>query len=137
MKHILLAATCLGMICGVGCGDRGPAVAPVSGLVTLDGTPVEGAMVFFEPVAGGRSSTAMTDATGAFSLKYSAEQKGALVGDHVVRVTKSRGAIYADNGQVVEKEIPELFPKSANVDSTLTAKVEKKTNRIDFPITSK
>jgi hypothetical protein len=131
----LLLAALLPVLAG--CGTEGPDIAPVTGTVTLDDQPVEGAMIYFEPVKGGRSSTALTDAEGKYELKYIADRMGALLGDHQVRITRFRKKTYDDNGKVVDKGMPEQFPKTANSESTLTAKVEAKDNVYDFPIKSK
>jgi len=47
-----------------GCGPKGPELAPVEGVVTLDGQPLEGATVLFHAEGGGRPSTGTTDANG-------------------------------------------------------------------------
>jgi hypothetical protein len=133
--HALMLAAGLSVLAG--CGTEGPEIAPVTGIVTLNDQPVEGAMVYFEPVQGGRSSTALTNAEGEYELKYIGDRMGALLGDHQVRITKFRKQTQDDNGRVVDKGMPEQFPKSANTESTLTAKVEDKDNVYDFPIKSK
>jgi len=130
-------ALILGTLILTGCGVDGPEIAPVGGTITLDDHPVEGAMVYFEPVAGGRSSTALTDAEGHYELKYIGDRMGALLGDHQVRITKFRKKTVDDKGKVADKGMPEQFPKSANTETTLTAKVEDKNNTFDFPIRSK
>jgi len=137
MNRIFVLSLSLSVVILAGCGPSGPAIGQVSGTITLDGQPVEEAMVFFEPVTGGRSSTAMTDADGKYVLNYVGTEKGALVGEHVVKVTKVRPAIYDDSGKVTTPGVPELFPISANTESTLKATVNKGKNTIDFPITSK
>lgn len=69
------------------CG-RGPNIAPVSGLVTLDGKPVAGAAVLFMPVEGGVPARAATKDDGSFALTTFEEKDGALVGRHRVAVSK-------------------------------------------------
>jgi hypothetical protein len=71
-----------------GCGPSRPETVPVSGRVTLDGRPVEGATVMFSPEAEGRPATGTTDAEGNFTLKTFEPGDGALLGKHRVTVTK-------------------------------------------------
>ncbi len=74
-----------------GCGQSGPAVEYVQGVVTLDGTPLEGATVFFSPKgSGGIGAAGMTQSDGSFTLNVKGAQPGAgtAVGDYSVTVTK-------------------------------------------------
>lgn len=90
---VLLTLVCPQMIAG--CGQQGFQVAPVAGSVTLDGKPVGGLIVNFQPVAKegsiepGPGSFAWTDQSGRFTLAVISEKKqaGAVVGKH--RVTLS------------------------------------------------
>lgn len=113
-----------------GCGSDGPEMATVSGTVTLDGTPVEGAGVVFTPQAGGRAVNASTDASGKFSLE-------ALVGPNVVAVTKTRpvgGGSTAPAGNLAEGESPQdmgeetkleyIVPMKYGIPTTSGLKVE-------------
>lgn len=78
-----------------GCGGSGFEVAPVSGTVTLDGKPVGGLVVNFQPASvkgttePGPGSYAWTDKDGHFSMALisTKEYPGAVVGKH--RVTLS------------------------------------------------
>ena len=72
----------------LGCG-RGnyPDVAVVTGVVTLDGKPVEGALVTFSPV-GGRTSSGRTGQDGSYALLYKKNVQGAILGEHRVSITK-------------------------------------------------
>lgn len=80
------------MVLAVGCsrGDR-PVIATASGIVTLDGNPVEGATVTFEPVSGGRPCFGITDMEGRYKITSYEENDGAPVGDHYVSVIKITG----------------------------------------------
>jgi len=68
-----------------GCGNR---PSKVTGTVTLDGTPVEGATVTFIPVDGkARSASGSTSADGTFELTTFKDKDGALPGDYKVTVS--------------------------------------------------
>lgn len=85
-----------------GSSDR-PKLARASGIVTLDGEPVEGAIVNFLPVAGGRLATGTTDATGRYTLTTFDKDDGAAVGEHYVGVVKMGGE---GMQQVAQAEVP-------------------------------
>ena len=78
-------------IAAAGCGG-GPKYVPVSGVISLDGTPYGEAVVSFQPVASegnanpGRGSSAETDASGRFALKSDELKEGAVPGKHRVRI---------------------------------------------------
>lgn len=78
------------MLAGCGGSDR-PSLAPASGVVTLNGEPVEGASLTFIPVAGGRPGSATTDAQGRYTIKTYEDTPGAIIGEHRVAVIKISG----------------------------------------------
>jgi hypothetical protein len=85
-----------------GCG-KGYKTAPVSGKVTLGGSPLPNAMVQFVPEgAGGKgplpSSVGTTDKDGHYSLVLdnSSKTKGAVVGKHKVIITLGAGGAPTD-----------------------------------------
>ncbi|QEG42761.1 hypothetical protein UC8_48030 [Roseimaritima ulvae] len=120
---------------GCGGGDR-PPIGEVEGTVTLDGQPVADAQIFFEPTGGGRSSSAITDADGTYELSYMGDVKGAVVGEHLVRISTAKGATRDDNGRVTDPGQPEQFPSSYNSESTQKVTVEGGDNEINFDATS-
>lgn len=76
-----------------GCGPAGPATQAVSGVVTLDGKPVEGATVTFSPSSStGAFASGITKADGRFSLNAAVAGAkagaGTLVGEYRVSVLK-------------------------------------------------
>ena len=87
--------TCLSMLvlaaCCCGCSGSGIDVdlAPVSGVVTMDGQPLENAIVIFSPEKGNPSS-GKTDANGYYELVYVGDSQGAIVGLHKVRITTGK-----------------------------------------------
>lgn len=98
-----------------GCGDSTrPEVVPVSGVVTLDGAPLPKATVVFIPrQAGLKPSRAITDEAGHFELTYLREIKGAVPGEHEVRVTTR-----------TEHQPQERVPGRYNSESELRVTVE-------------
>lgn len=92
----------IGLVILAGCGgDSG--FAPVSGRVLLDGKPIEGAAVLFEPESGGVPATGVTNANGEFSLSTTGHGPGAAVGKHGVSVSKQ--VVAQPNRKVEEGEI--------------------------------
>jgi hypothetical protein len=78
------------VLAALGCGNKN--LVSVKGVVTLDGQPVEGALVKFVPKGDGGShgheATAVTDDSGHFSLGTLAEGDGAWRGVYKVCVQK-------------------------------------------------
>ena len=93
LRCLLLLALAVGSI--PGCSSRSdiPALGEVTGTVTLDGAPLEGATVTFAPPKG-RPSTGMTNQQGQFMLDYAAGYQGAMIGNHTVRISTER---YTEN----------------------------------------
>lgn len=109
------------ILASLGCSQPGnPDVVEVTGTVTLDGQPVEEALVIFSPVdiSGGSSSSAETDASGNYRLVFSSTQFGAFKGTHKVRFEKDG--------------IPEKYSE----DSELSATVTDGPNKLDFELSS-
>ena len=92
MRHqIGLIVLCVLTACSFGClgsGD-GPRTVNASGIVTLDGVPVDKAQVVFIDDANTYPAYSPTDATGKFSLMLSDTQKGAVPGPYKVQVSKT------------------------------------------------
>ena len=79
------------LVAMIGCGPGMPDTVPVTGTVTLDGQPIEGASVSFLSEAG-TTSTGKTDASGKFTLKTfvgSQSVDGCPPGSHQVGITKT------------------------------------------------
>lgn len=72
MKHVMIFCG-IAVLCGLfitGCGETNPYdTVKVSGVVTVNGTPMEGVTVVFRPVAAdGMIATGITDKDGKFVL---------------------------------------------------------------------
>ncbi|MEW4564277.1 carboxypeptidase regulatory-like domain-containing protein [Bremerella sp. JC770] len=112
-----------------GCGKESN-VLPVTGKVTLDGKPLVGATVNFTPVDGPQRTTARgtIDEAGQYELRLTSQQKGALLGKHLVQIR------FAPTGDNTTMKIPAKF----NRKSELYAEVTREgTNSFDFDLTSR
>ena len=151
MKSLLLTIIPL-VIALAGCGTAGPdfPIAPVSVIVKYKGEPVPGALVTFMIRDRPPPAYGTTDASGKAVL-MSGEFSGAIVGSHVVLVTKQEidnAVVAADQeteaydptqGSPVPK-IKDLLPKKYNsvLTTDLTAEVlEGKDNEFTFELLDK
>ena len=149
MFRLMAVASCvIGLAC-VGCGESGPPLGTVSGVVTMDGEPLANALVTFTPEAGGRGSIGKTDAGGKYELAF-VDGKGALIGNHKVSVTtiKEAAAVtemssdspeYANQGSSADydkAETKEPIPEKYNTKTELTFDVKAGSNTYDIPLES-
>ena len=144
----------LGILMGSGCGPRPPALEPTTGMVTLDGQPIDEATVTLAPTSGpSATASGITDSTGTFTLTTVVPGMGALAGigagEYWVTITKVKSASTAqvsdDPGLVAavsENEPPKVtyaVPKGygdANT-SGLKATIAKGKNELKFELDSK
>jgi hypothetical protein len=76
---VIVAACC-------GC-SKGPELGSVAGKLTFHGQPVQYAAVEFHPVAGeGKYSIGFTNSTGEYTVKYTIQRGGALIGRHRILI---------------------------------------------------
>lgn len=108
---------------GCGSGPEGiPDGAPVTGVVTYNGSPVSGATVTFHPKSGDRAAVAQTDAAGIYQLTTQAANDGALPGDYVVTVTK----IEFSGGTELPEDHPDYGKAPASDESEAKSLVPQK-----------
>jgi hypothetical protein len=137
------------MVVCLGCGQKGlSGLAPVSGVVTYKGSPVEGATVTFSPQGAGRAAAGTTGADGRFTLTTLQPGDGAMPGEYGVAVSKVKTISQELSNEEMQKYIEEhggppptetqsLLPeKYARADSSgLTATVkEGEENKFEFPL---
>ena len=147
MFRLLVVLFCvLGVAC-VGCGDGLP-TGKVTGVVTMDGDPLESALVTFSPAEGGMNSTGITDENGEYTMTYIAGGggEGALLGTNTVTVTTFTPPVES-NAAEISSDSPEYaaqmsgsssdydmaasaetIPAEYNSATTLTCDVEKGKN---------
>jgi hypothetical protein len=90
--RVVLGALLLSLATGCGGSDR-PALVEVTGTVTLDGQPLEGAQVVLKPIKVDdpkfqRPARSTTDAQGKFSPQVYGDAKGLPPGKYGVGVSK-------------------------------------------------
>jgi hypothetical protein len=117
-----------------GCGDAPEGLATVTGKVTLDGQPLEGALVEFTPQEKGSPSVGRTDAEGNYELQFNRDHMGAAVGQHQVRVSTFNSG--DPEGDPPVQPVPEKVPAKYNVKTDLTKTVEDGSNTIDLELDS-
>lgn len=86
MSRIICFIILTAGLTAAGCGKGN---VPVKGIVTLDGTPVEGATVTYVAEDGKQQFTGYTDAGGNFELA-GPDKPGALPGNYKVTVMKGK-----------------------------------------------
>lgn len=91
-KLMIAIASSVMLVLVCGCGGGPYELAPVSGVVTLYGNPLANATVSFSPRGEGKDivgpgSMGTTDAEGRFTLRTFKDERGAVVGNHTVRIS--------------------------------------------------
>jgi hypothetical protein len=126
-----------------GCESKPYGLAPVSGIVTLDGKPLPRAGISFQPQGGsnptpGPGSVGTTDENGRYELKTIRDEPGAVPGPHRVRIYSEKVARPGNSDQDVGPPQKELVPPRYNYNTELTATVpEGGTTTADFKLTTK
>ena len=129
-----------------GCGGRGdqPDLGQVAGTITLDGKPLSGIAVVFQPDSG-RPSRGMTDAEGKYELTYIRQTKGTKVGSNRVEIAPSEdgeaeGLEIGDDESKSDtkrsKSGKPTIPSRYNARSELKADVKAGKNTFDFKLES-
>ena len=123
------AILCCLLLSACGSGDG---LARVKGEVTLNGEPLKDATVQFQPTAEeGSASSGRTDAEGRYELMFTFDQRGAMPGEHTVRITTAE-TYFEDDGK--EREREERVPPKYNRQTTLKETVKPGKNTIDFDL---
>jgi len=91
IDHRVTAAWALIAAIAVGCGESGPTLVPVEGILTLDGKPLEEATVSFMPDPSNTEVTAgmgLTEEDGKFYARHNGRY-GLAVGRYKVTFSKT------------------------------------------------
>lgn len=140
----MLLVVCISMCVQPGCGGPGdqPELGEVSGTVTLDGKPLSGIAVVFQPESG-RPARGMTDAQGKYELTYIRQTKGTKVGPNRVEIAPSEDGEVEDsessdeeNASAPKRSNKPKIPARYNTKSELKADVKAGKNTFDFKLDS-
>ena len=111
----LLGVVLFVSLLGLGCtgqqdADR-PTTCPVTGTVTHNGQPVEGANVAFQSASG--SAIGVTDAAGKYTLTTFVSGDGAEPGEYQVKIEKYK----VEAGTAVDESSPDYVAPTENEES--------------------
>lgn len=129
-----------------GCGGPSdqPELGQVQGTITLDGKPLSGIAVVFQP-DNGRPARGFTDAEGKYELTYIRKTRGTKIGPNRVEIAPSEEAddpaeVEADPDSLeVKRPVKSgkpVIPARYNTQSELKADVKPGRNTFDFELTS-
>ena len=135
-RNFVLSLSVL-LLCFCGCPSSNENIGWVEGVVTVNGTPVEGARVRFYPTTG-RGSSGKTDEKGHSEWKYTRSEDGAVIGEHKVTISTEVEANNYEQDDAVEARAESIPKKYVNLKTTdLTATVKSGNNTHNFDIKSK
>jgi hypothetical protein len=134
MSNTFYMTMTVALICVLTAGCSSKEYGYVTGVVTINGQPVEGAVVTFAPQEGGRSAYGKTGPDGVYELDYTPGVKGAKIGANLVSITSYQAPTLDDSNKVVDPGSPERFPPEYNVNSSEVREVESGSNEFNFEI---
>lgn len=123
--------------------DTRPQTFPVTGIVTLDGEPLEQAFVTFVAKESQSVAAGLTDAGGRFSLRTYEPGDGAVAGPQVVLIEKTTEVFPPAKGSdgpfpppVVTHHLPAAYrdPQTSGLEATVN---DRDRNHFTFELSSK
>jgi hypothetical protein len=122
-----------------GCGDSGPKIVPVSGVVTIDGQPLTYGHIQVIPT-GWRPASSAIDSSGRFMLTTTVSGDGCVVGTHKVVVLAGESVSPDATKWHAPKKYADVA--SSNVTTTITGpttdlKIELKWDKGGKPFVEK
>lgn len=135
-KSAFVAIFCL---CLVGCSGVGdaPDLGLVMGTVTMEGEPLSGVQVTFQPEQG-RPAFGVTNASGQYELTYIRDTRGCKIGRCKVIIGSEEERLDNTGGDTDSEEPYQSAPVDTRIparygpNSELTAEVHPGENVIDF-----
>lgn len=154
MKSCLVGLVMMGLGTCLGCSN-GPStdysklgLVSISGKITLDGSPLPGAAVFFINEADRTHCYGVTDNAGHYTLMLNSEKAGVIPGEKRVEIATARNPLgnsgaSAEGDGGAEEEDPDAAPKQSknekvpacyNTKSKLKISVTGADNSLDFDL---
>ena len=130
-KLSLLALLISPLLVASGC-DKGPELAPVTGVVLLDGKPLPNATIEFQP-DDGSPSFATTGEDGSYELMFTRDRKGAMPGKHRISIRTEGNVVDADGS---ERKVREMLPAKYHDKTELVRDITAGENIIEFRLES-
>ncbi|MEM7782572.1 MAG: hypothetical protein AAF623_04400 [Planctomycetota bacterium] len=120
----------------VGCSNSPePRTFPVSGIVTLDGVPLKGVAVMFQPEQGGSFGIGISDSAGRFKITTFELDDGAIPGNHGVIIQKDTASFDATSeGNNDGQKIPPRYGKAET--SGLQVEVSSEIQDLELKLTT-
>jgi hypothetical protein len=151
MKYVQITLLCITILITTlltGCGTNSVIpTEPVTGIVTLDGQPLEGASITFVPKSSGTPAYARSREGGYYVIQtlQGAPDKGTTIGEYAVVVTKSEAVPSGETKKnSYGEDIPEMISKallpevySSSKTTPLTFTVKSGVNKYDIVLQSK
>ncbi len=133
VRKLCVPLLCLALAVPILTGCSAKEHGHVTGVVKINGEPVEGATVFFAP-KGGRSAFGRTGADGSYELEYTPGVMGAKVGVNAVWLSTYEESSLEDDGSVIDPGSPERFPPQYNENPSESVEVVPGENTFDFDV---
>ena len=147
-KRSICSLWCLiiSLVFPLGCSPNDqPELGQVTGTIKLDGQPVVGIDVVFQPESG-RPARGRTDAEGKYELTYIRNTKGTKVGPNRVEIAPSEDGVVEDESEGTDEESKTAtkrpvsgkpkIPARYNTNSELKVDVKSGNNVLDFDMES-
>ncbi|QDU56655.1 hypothetical protein [Aeoliella mucimassa] len=140
-RYLVAGITTVILATLVGCDSKSYDLVEVSGVVTLDGKPIPGTIVNYQPIASesdspGPGSVGRCDESGHYTLETIHGESGAVPGSHRIRIYSysPESPVASDSPVGMQKE---QFPERYNYRSELTIDIGPDgTDAADFKLST-
>lgn len=147
MTRKFLFVPLLAMIGFCGCSFGPPqadysslGLVEISGTITLDGSPLMGATIYFHNKPERVYSSGVTDTNGRYTLMFDSRKSGIIPGEKTIEIVDSDSSSEASfDSEGADPNIPQTvgkIPAKYNAKSTLSYTVTKSDDQVNFDLKS-